>query len=408
MNPFKQFYKKTRTQRIEILKQETGYNNDYDIPLPESTYTNMIENAIGTYEIPLGVAPGFVINNKEYTIPMATEEPSVIAAASNAAKIIGQNGGFKAHVISRIMSGEIAFDNPIDADTMKTYIQTNEQELIKLANKAHPSIVKRGGGTKHIYSEIIKKEGYTPFFIVRVDVDTQEAMGANMINTILEALAQHLEHQFNQAPLMSILSNLSEKCIVEANVLIDPSTLKESEQIVDKIVAASHLSIVDPYRCATHNKGVMNGISALVLASGNDTRAIESSMYSYAKGKPFTLWSKEDNKLKGTITIPMPIGFVGGSIKLNPKAQLTHQILGTQNAQELMQIIASLGLAQNFAALYALTTDGIQKGHMSLQAKSLAISAGATPEILEAVTKELLKEKHMNLETALRIIKAQQ
>lgn len=405
MNPFNAFYKKTSAERKEILVQKGRYDLQLDTPLPEETYSHMIENSITTYEIPMGIATGYLINDKEYLVPMATEEPSVIAAASNAAKIIAQNKGFKAKVISRIMSGEIAFDNPVDPIAMNTYIETHQEELFEIANKAHPSIIKRGGGIKKIHSSILQSENLTPFFIVRIDVDTQEAMGANIINTILEALAIHLELTFNQSPLMAILTNLSDNCIVEAEVLIDPKSLKEPDTIANRIVAASHLSIVDPYRTATHNKGVMNGITALVLASGNDTRAIEASMYSYAKGKPFTLWTMENDLIKGTITIPMPIGFVGGSIGLNPKAQLAHKIMDISSAEELMIIIASVGLAQNFAALYALTTDGIQKGHMRLHAKSIAINAGATKDNVDEVTTLLLKEQHINLETAKKIMK---
>lgn len=402
MNPFKAFYKKSIQERKEILEANQSFNPDYDVELSPDIYSHMIENSIGTYEIPLGVAPGFLINNKFYTLPMATEEPSVIAAASNAAKIIAANGGFKAHVISRLMSGQIAFDNPLES--MYDYVESNQDLLFEIASKAHPSIIKRGGGLKKIYSEVIEKEGFTPFLIVRVQVDTQEAMGANIINTILEGLSKHLESVFNQTPLMSILSNLSDHCLVHAEVLIDPKTLKESDLILSRIVAASHLSQVDPYRCATHNKGVMNGITALVLATGNDTRAIESSVYSYAKGQPFTIWEEHQGKIKGSITLPMPLGSVGGSIQVHPKAKLAHSILKLESAKELMMIAASLGLAQNFAALYALTTDGIQKGHMRLHAKTLAITAGAREDNIDQVTRLLLKEKHMNLESAKKII----
>ena len=397
MDKFKGFYKKTREERIEILNIKNTANDN----LKEDTYIHMIENAIGIYEVPLGVAPGFLINDKEYNIPMATEEPSVIAAASNAAKIIKQNGGFKAHVLNRLMIGQIAFDYPNNIDAMQTYIKDNQEMLFNIAKQAHPSIHKREGGLISIQTKELGDTSSTPFFIIYLSIDVKEAMGANIVNTILEAMSKHLAKEFNQEPLMSILSNLADQSLVEAECIIDPKTLKNETEIAKKIKSASDFASLDPYRAATHNKGIMNGISALVLASGNDTRAMEASAHTYANQSPLATWTiTKEGFIKGKIITPAAIGSVGGSIQIHPKAKLTQEILKYKNAKELMCIIASLGLAQNFAALYALTTDGIQKGHMALQAKTLAISVGAQNEEIEILAQSLIESKIMNLENA--------
>lgn len=410
MKDFKGFYKKTKDERIRILSEDKSYDTSLDRPLTEEIYSNMIENSLTTYELPMGVVPNFVINGENFHIPMVTEEPSVLAAANNAGKIFALNGGIEAHIISRIMRGQIAYHNLTNIECYEKYIIENKDTLINIAHKAYPSIVKRGGGVKDIYYESKNHPNGNNFFIIYLLVDTQEAMGANMMNTMLEALRSHLNEIFNDEAVMAILSNLSTECLVEASCTLRPSTLKNSDEIVDRMVMAGQLAEVDPYRAATHNKGVMNGIDAVVIATGNDWRAIEASVHAYAslsgQYQPVTHWENKDGNLVGHIKIPMPIGTVGGSIGIHPKAQLAKSILKYEDAQQLMMIIAGVGLAQNFAALYALTTDGIQKGHMALQAKSLAIQAGAKPNQINEVVSKLLKEKVMNLDSAKRIIKS--
>lgn len=403
---YNQFYKKSIQTRREILESSDHYDPALDIPLSEDTANNMIENMITTYEIPFGVVPEFEVNTVDYIIPMVTEEPSVVAALNYASKIFKRNGGVEAKVIQRVMRGEIAFSNPEDMTYMDKYIQENKEKLFEICHSSYPSIVKRGGGVVDIETRVLLHESKTNFFIVDLLVDTQEAMGANMMNTMLEALSSHLESVWNVSPLMSILSNLSTECLVEATITIDPKTLKNSDVIADRFQEASDLASLDPYRAATHNKGVMNGINALVIASGNDWRAIEASIHTYANQNPIVTWENKEGLLVGSIETIVPIATVGGSISINPKAQLAHKLMGYPKAKTLMTLVAAVGLAQNFAALYALTTDGIQKGHMRLHARSLALSAGANSDNVETVVKRLLNEPNMNLETAKAILKS--
>lgn len=400
MNQYKGFYKRTIEERRQIL----GNEYDFESSLHQDLYNHMIENAITTYDIPMGIAPQFLINGSTYQIPMVTEEPSVIAAASNGGKIVYENGGFQAHVLSRQMRGEIAFANPRNLPKLDAYIKENMTTLFDVANKAHPSIVKRGGGIQEIKTRMLFDPKNT-FYIIDVWMDTQEAMGANMMNTVLEALAHHLEITLEENVLMAILTNLNTECLVEATCVINPSTLKHGFESAESIVLASDFAKVDPYRAATHNKGIMNGVDALVIATGNDWRAVNAGVHAYASlsgsYQPLAVWEiTEARMLKGTIRFPMGIGSVGGSIGIHPKAKLTKDILQYDNASTLMQIIACVGLAQNLAALNALTSDGIQKGHMALQAKSLALSANTPVELLDAVVSQLQKSQNMNLETA--------
>ena len=406
---YTKYYKKDIAARKAVLVQDERYDVTLDTPLPESIYDNMIENAITTYELPMGVAPGFLINGKDVVMAMVTEEPSVIAAASNAAKIFQRNGGISSHVESRFMRGQIAFANPENPHEMMHYIENNFSELQHIAHTAYPSIVKRGGGLHKIETKYVMNPDKTHFLIVYLIVDTQEAMGANMINTMLEAVKGSLAETFGTDALMGILSNLTTESVVHASVRLNPGTLKHSDLIASRIKQASDLAMVDPYRAATHNKGIMNGIDAVVLASGNDWRAIEAAVHSYASlsgtYQPLTKWAVADNgDILGSITLPMPIGSVGGSMGIHPKAQLARKIMKFENAQELMMMIASVGLAQNFAAIYALTTDGIQKGHMALHARSLALQAGAPTEYLDAIVIELTQTQPMNLEAANKIV----
>lgn len=403
MNKFSGFYKKSTNERIDILKDVSAINDTHLESLDLETADHMIENAVSVFEVPLGIAPGFLIDNKTFNIPMATEESSVIAAASNAAKIVSRNGGFKTSIDKRLMRGEVAFEISNNRDFLVETIENEFSNLKNIADVAHPSIVKRGGGVSHFELRVLSS-----FVILDVFMDTQEAMGANMMNTVLESIASYLSALCHQKPLMAILSNLTTESLVHATCHIDVTHLRGGSETATKIASASLLASEDVYRCATHNKGIMNGIDAVVLATGNDTRAVNAGIYTYAslsgQMKPLVTWSLEDDKLIGNITIPLAIGSVGGAISVHPKAKLTKSILQYENVKELMSIVASVGLAQNFAALYALTTVGIQKGHMGLHAKNIAITAGATQDILEEVTKRLQQEKTINIETAKQII----
>lgn len=405
---FEKFYKHSSIKRKEILKDLGLFQDELNAPLDVSIYENMIENSIGVYEIPMGVVPGFYLNGKEYVIPMVTEEPSVIAAQSNAAKIFAKNGGISAHVVSRLMRGQIAFPDTGDAQKIIDFVEDNNDELIEVCNEAYPSIVRRGGGVREISVRYIQSHKYSSFVIVDVLMDTQEAMGANMINTTLESLKNHIELTIGAEPLMAILSNLADQAVVEARVTLDVSTLKNPDVIASKIELASNLAQVDIYRATTHNKGIMNGIDAVVIATGNDFRAVEAGVHAYAslsgEYRPLTTWKKLNNTtLEGTIRIPLAIGTVGGTISVHPKAKQSYNILGINDSRILMQIIAGVGLAQNFAALYALTTVGIQSGHMRMHARTLLINAGCPVEYLDKAVIQLIEESSMNLDTASKI-----
>ena len=402
------FSKKSPEERIHYLEEqdfladsslEIVTNQDL---LSLSLANQMAENVIGRIALPFSLVPDVLVNGKVYQVPYVTEEPSVVAAASFAAKIIKRSGGFLTTVHNRKMIGQVAIYDVQDSQHTKESILNQKQQLLEIANAAHPSIVKRGGGACDLTIEI--KED---FLIVYLMVDTKEAMGANMVNTMMEALSSPLEDISKGKSLMSILSNYA-TCRVDLRFLSRQK--EEAIKLAQKMTMASQLAQVDPYRASTHNKGIFNGIDAIVLATGNDWRAIEAGAHTYAvkdgQYRGLSKWSYkvDDNFLEGTLTLPMPVATKGGSIGINPSVQLAHDLLGRPNAKELASIVLSIGLAQNFAALKALVSTGIQAGHMKLQAKSLALLAGAKEEQISEVVKQLLDSKHMNLETAQKIV----
>ena len=381
----------------QILKEQKG--------LPLSIADQLTENVLSTFDLPFSLAPYFLINGRDYVLPMVTEEPSVVAAASFAAKLIQRSGGFTTQVHQRQMIGEIALTDVEDMEVASRRILEDKETLLQLANEAYPSIVKRGGGARDLW---VENKG--DFLIVYLAVDPKEAMGANMLNTMLEALTDRIQELSGGQALMAILSNLAIRSLVSARCAIDFKALsrnpEEAIEIAHRMELASQLAQVDPYRAATHNKGIFNGIDALVLATGNDWRAIEAGAHAYAAQsgsyKGLSHWTSQpkEKKLYGEITLPMPVATKGGSIGLNPTVQVSHRLLGEPSAIELAGIIASLGLAQNFAALKALVTTGIQAGHMKLQARSLALLAGAKEEEVPRLVSQLLENKPFNLEKA--------
>lgn len=381
----------------QILKEQKG--------LPLSIADQLTENVLSTFDLPFSLAPYFLINGRDYVLPMVTEEPSVVAAASFAAKLIQRSGGFTTQVHQRQMIGEIALTDVEDVEVASKRILEDKETLLQLANEAYPSIVKRGGGARDLW---VENKG--DFLIVYLAVDPKEAMGANMLNTMLEALTDRIQELSSGQALMAILSNLATRSLVSARCTIDFKALsrnpEEAIEIAHRMELASQLAQVDPYRAATHNKGIFNGIDALVLATGNDWRAIEAGAHAYAaqsgpyKGLSHWKSQPEEKKLYGEITLPMPVATKGGSIGLNPTVQVSHRLLGEPSAIELAGIIASLGLAQNFAALKALVTTGIQAGHMKLQARSLALLAGAKEGEVPRLVSQLLENKPFNLEKA--------
>ena len=381
----------------QILKEQKG--------LPLSIADQLTENVLSTFDLPFSLAPYFLINGRDYVLPMVTEEPSVVAAASFAAKLIQHSGGFTTQVYQRQMIGEIALTDVEDMEVASKRILEDKKTLLQLANEAYPSIVKRGGGARDLW---VENKG--DFLIVYLAVDPKEAMGANMLNTMLEALTDRIQELSGGQALMAILSNLATRSLVSARCAIDFKALSrnpdEAIEIAHRMELASQLAQVDPYRAATHNKGIFNGIDALVLATGNDWRAIEAGAHAYAAQsgsyKGLSHWTSQpkEKKLYGEITLPMPVATKGGSIGLNPTVQVSNRLLGEPSAIELAGIIASLGLAQNFAALKALVTTGIQAGHMKLQARSLALLAGAKEEEVPRLVSQLLENKPFNLEKA--------
>ena len=409
------FSKASPAERIEKLAQagllsEEGLQTLRDNEtLPLSLANEMVENVLGTLALPFGLAPGFQIDGKEVQVPMVTEEPSVIAASSYAAGLIKRSGGFQTQVHKRQMIGQVALYDVSNKEKAIQAITGAKEDLLQLANQAYPSIVKRGGGARNLW---IEEKG--DFLICYLSVDPKEAMGANMLNTMLEALVDPLEDLSGGQGLMAILSNLATDALVTARCHIDYRFLsrdpKEAAEIAQKIALASQLAAVDPYRAATHNKGIFNGIDAVVLATGNDWRAIEAGGHTYAsltgqaQGLSSWIHHPEQQVLEGQLTLPMPIATKGGSIGLNPSVQVAHELLGNPDAQTLARIIVSVGLAQNFAALKALVSTGIQHGHMKLQAKSLALLAGATPSEVAPVVQALLEDRPFNLEKAQAVL----
>ena len=410
------FYKKNIDERLEVIEQadilskehlELLKNNEV---LDFDTANNMVENVIGTFSLPFSVVPNFTVDGKQYVVPFVTEEPSVVAACSNAGKIVAKSGGFKTKILDRKMIGHVALYDVADTTLAVERILQSKELLLKTANEAYPSIVARGGGACDIEVKVLSEEG-VDFVVVYLIVDTLEAMGANMLNTMLEALKVSLESLTEGVALMAILSNYATRSLVTAECSIPFENLGENgEYLAKRIELASKFAKADVYRAATHNKGIFNGIDSVVIASGNDWRAIEAACQSYATKdgnyKGLSAWRCDEasKELVGEIALPMPVASVGGSIGINPTVKVARGLLNNPDAKTLASILVSVGLAQNLAALKALVGDGIQKGHMKLHAKSLAILAGATNENIESVVEELRKEKHMNLASAKKIV----
>ena len=412
------FSKKSYQERLEflqaqaLLSPERQASLEKDEQMSVTVADQLSENVVGTFSLPYSLVPEVLVNGQEYTVPYVTEEPSVVAAASYASKIIKRAGGFTAQVHERQMIGQVALYQVADPEQALEKIASKKAELLELANQAYPSIVKRGGGARDLHVEQIK--GETDFLVVYLHVDTQEAMGANMLNTMLEALKPVLEELSQGQSLMGILSNYATDSLVTASCRIAFRYLSrqkdQGREIAEKIALASQFAQADPYRATTHNKGIFNGIDAILIATGNDWRAIEAGAHAFASRdghyQGLSSWrlDLETEELVGEMTLPMPVATKGGSIGLNPRVALSHELLGNPSAKELAQLIVSTGLAQNFAALKALVSTGIQQGHMKLQAKSLALLAGASESEVVPLVERLIADKTFNLETAQRYL----
>lgn len=404
-------YEMTDEQRIKLLL-DGGYINQNQAELLRSRQTistdladSLSENQIGSFSLPYGFATDFLIDGKNYLVPMVIEEPSVIAAASNAAKRIKNSGGFKTYPTPRIVYGQIVLENITEADVAQ--LEQNDSGIFEFAQQAHPSLIKRGGGIVSL-----KFNHYDNFEEIELGIDTVDAMGANMVNTILEKTSQKISTMISGDVLCSILSNSGQGQVitVETNVEYDQLATKtmSGEDVAQRIVKLSTFAKKSIKRAITHNKGIMNGIDAVLLATGNDFRAQEAAAHGFAfesgQYQPFTEWHLANNKLVGTLKMPIELGSVGGAIKALPMAQLSLAIMKIQNSQQLQSVVGSVGLANNLSALRALVTTGIQAGHMGLQSKSLAISAGASGLEIEQVAQKLNQTKDYTLKNAENIL----
>ena len=385
-----------------------------DGALPLTVADGMIENVIGRFELPLGIATNFQINGKDYLIPMAVEEPSVVAAASYMAKLARSSGGFEAYSDRPIMRAQIQIMGIQDLQTAKERILKHKSELINAANEKDSTLVSLGGGCEDIEVHLFEDTPSGPMLILHLLVDVRDAMGANTVNTMAEYIAPQVEKISRGQVRLRILSNLADKRLATASVKIASSQFETPDyngnEVIKGILEAASFAAVDPYRAATHNKGIMNGIDPVVVATGNDWRAIEAGAHAYAAitghYKSLTHWSSPNEcELVGKITIPMAVGLIGGATKTHPTARAALALLGVKSSMELAQVIAAVGLAQNLAALRALATEGIQRGHMTLHARNIALQAGASSSEIDLVVQSMIDNRNVTVDSASQILK---
>ncbi len=412
------FYKRPLAERIQIIADWAGLDSDEAAVLNEQGLTNeladkMIENTLGTFALPLGVAANFQINGRDYLIPMAVEEPSVVAAVSNAAKKIRAGGGFQTSATDPVMIGQIQVLDIPDMDAAIAAIEANKASLLETANCCDKVIVSLGGGAQDIVARPFPNTPVGPMLIVHLHFDTRDAMGANAINTALESLAPKIADLTNGRTSLRILSNLADQRTATARCTIPADQLatkdRSGQEVAKLIEEANAFAIVDPYRAATHNKGIMNGIDAVCIATGNDWRAVEAGAHAFAardgRYQSLTDWHVDENgDLYGEITLPMAVGMVGGATKVHPTARVAMKILDVNSAPELAQVMAAVGLAQNLAAINALATVGIQKGHMALHARQVAMAAGAPEELIQQVADQLVSERRIHVDRAAQLL----
>ncbi len=416
------FYNMSVEERRSLLKKLHTFSDDNftklteDAPLTVDTADKMIENVIGTFQLPLGLGLNFLINGKDYVVPMAVEEASIVASSSHIARIVRQAGGFTATSTERIMIGQIQVVGCEDFSKAKETLLKEKEMLIKAANDAYPSIVARGGGAKDLDVRILNDDAqsaYSKMLILHLYIDTCDAMGANIINTMVESLAPTVEELTKGKVYLRILSNYADQCLAKARCVIPPELLKtgdfSGEEVRDGVILAYEFAASDPYRAVTHNKGIMNGIDPVVIATGNDWRAVEAGAHAYASRNgiytSMTEWYKdEEGNLVGELELPMSIGTVGGATRVHPLAKFALDLMDIQSSRELAEVIVAVGLAQNLGALKALATDGIQKGHMALHSRSVAIAAGATGEMIDIVAEELIKRKEIRVGKAKELV----
>jgi hydroxymethylglutaryl-CoA reductase len=411
----KKFYQMSINERQRNVAGQTGLNAeelaaiDGSAGLSLEQANHMIENVAGLYTLPLGVAQNFIVNGRAVQVPMVIEEPSVVAGASFMARLAKPGGGFIAHTTLPEMIGQMQILDLVDAPTARLKILEQKAVLLEEAAGVDPVLLRLGGGPRDIEVRQLSHPALGDFLVLHLIYDVRDAMGANAVNTAMERLSPLVEKITGGRVLLRILSNLADRRLARARCTILLSELAfadfSAEQVRDNIIAAWAFAAVDPYRAATHNKGIMNGVDAVVVATANDWRAIEAGAHVYAarSGRYTSLstWSKDaDGNLVGILEMPMAVGIVGGATRVHPGARAALKMMGVRSAAELAEIIVSVGLAQNLAALRALATEGIQRGHMNLHARQVAIAAGAQGEIIEQVAKKLVAEKNVRIDRA--------
>ena len=412
MDEQKKFYQMTINERRDLLQEESCITGD-DIcalsgtaGLDEETAGRMIENVIGLYSLPIGIARNFIINGKPVSVPMVIEESSVVAAASNGAKIALSGGGFHAEADEPYMIGQLQILGLSDLQQAEEKLQRGKETLLSLAGESCPNLLKRGGGPVEIEIRKIPETRVGPMMILHLIMDVRDVMGANLIDTALEAIAPEAERITGGTVRLRILSNLADRRLARASCSIPGSALRfkdfSGDEVLERILDAAAFSEADPYRAVTHNKGIMNGIDAVLLATGNDWRAVEAGAHAWAARsgaiRPLSHWRKDPGtgNLLGTIELPLAVGTRGGATKVHPGAAAAIKLIGAESAREFAGIIAAVGLAQNLAAMKALSTEGIQRGHMSLHAKQLAVSAGAQGELADRIAARMVRENHVS------------
>lgn len=375
----------------------------------------MVENVIGTFELPLGVAGNFTVNGREYLVPMAVEEPSVVAAASFMAKLAREGGGFEASSSGPLMRAQVQLLGLGDPHGARLALLRARDRILEVANSRDKVLIGLGGGCRDIEVHVFEDTPRGAMVVLHLVVDVRDAMGANTVNTMAEAVSPLVEQLTGGTVRLRILSNLADLRLARARVRLTPAVLKTAErsgeEIVEGVLDAYTFAAVDPYRAATHNKGIMNGIDPVIVATGNDWRAVEAGAHAYAcrhgRYGSLTTWEKDGSgALVGTIEMPMPVGLVGGATKTHPLARLALKILGVQSAQELGEVAVAVGLAQNLGALRALATEGIQRGHMALHARNIALVAGATGDEIDAVAKQMAAEHDVRTDRAVALLEA--
>jgi hydroxymethylglutaryl-CoA reductase len=407
------FFEKDQNERLKIVKDFAGLSNDDLEVLEKATggisfdkADKMVENAIGTFSLPLGIATNFKINDKDYLIPMVIEEPSVIAAASKGAKIARIKGGFKVEADESYSIGQIQLLN-VNPQEVISKINKSSAEILEIANAQSNTLSKIGKGAKEVTCREIQTDS-GPMLIVELLIDVGDAMGANITNSMCEAVSPLIEKITGGKILLKILSNYSTRRMVKVSAVFDKEAVGGNE-VVDNIILAYQFAANDVYRAVTHNKGIMNGAIAVANATGQDSRAIEAAANAYAahsgQYRSLTEWSKnQEGDLVGKLELPLSVGIVGGIINVHPLAKVCTKILGVTSAKELAGIITATGLAQNYSAIRALATEGIQKGHMKLHARNLAASAGANSQQIDEIVKKMIQENNISLNRAKELL----